>query len=82
MKWKLAIITVCYVIGAGFFAAWYVESQKQLRPGRVVDLNSIKWIMMVGWVFLFIGTSVLTHLIADKIPLPLFLKGFKKSDRD
>jgi hypothetical protein len=80
MNWKLTIVIGCYVIGAGFYAAWFAEGQKQLRPGRMVDLNSIKWIMMVGWAFLFIGTSVFTHLIADKIPM--FMKGLKKSDSD
>ena len=75
MKWKLAIIVCSYVIGAGFLAAWQIEAEK-----RLFNPKPIMWMMKTGCVFLFIGTTVFTHLIADKIWL--FWKGRKKSDRD
>ena len=73
------IIVCCYVIGGGFIAAWYVEAQNQLKPGKVVDLNSIKWIMGVGLIFMFLGSTVLTHLIAEPIGMFLWHRG--KSDQ-
>ena len=82
MKWKLTIIIGCYVIGAGFLAAWLIEADKLANnpPNRVFNLNPIMWIAKTGFVFLFIGSSVLVHLIVNKIPM--FLNRPKKSDCD
>ena len=82
MKWKLAIIVCSYVIGAGFLAAWQIEVEKRQfnPPGGAFNPKPIMWMMKTGFVFLFIGTTVFTHLIADKTWL--FWKGLQKSDRD
>ena len=84
MKWKIATIIGCCVISAGFYAAWYVVLKKPLKPGEVPAFKLIWWLMTVGLVFFCIGTTVLAHLIAEMMAKKayMFLKGFKKSDRD
>ena len=82
MKWKIAMIVCCYVIGAGFLAAWQIEAEKRLLnpPDGVLDLNPIMWMAKTGGVFLFIGTTVLTNLIVRPIGMFLWHRG-KSDDR-
>jgi hypothetical protein len=81
MKWKLAIIVCSYVIGVGFIAVWYIEVEKRILnpPNRHFEINSIKWMLDAGYVFLSIGSTVLVHLIARPIGMFLWHRG--KSDR-
>ena len=82
MKWRLAIIVCSYVIGVGFLAAWHIEGERQMDkpPNGVFNPKSIIWMMKTGFIFLSIGTTVLVHLIADKIPM--LMKVPKKSGHD
>ena len=68
MKWKLAIILCSYIIGGAFIAAWYVEAQRLLQnPNRNVNLNQIMWMMEVGVLFIFVGSSVVTNILVSSV---------------
>lgn len=81
MKWKLAIIVCCYVIGAGFLTAWHFEVEKRIinPPNGRLGLDQIMWMMTTGYVFLSIGSTTLVHLLVDKIPL--FVRRRESADR-
>lgn len=73
MKWKPVITIGCLVIGAGFLVNWYMEAN---RPP--FNLNQIQWMMKTGCIFLFVGSTMLTHLIAE--PIGRFLWDRRKSN--
>ncbi len=67
MKWKIAIICFCYLVGGVLFAAWYIEMQRMVLdpPNGIFNANKINWMVKTGAVFLFLGSSVLTSVLVE-----------------